>query len=537
MEQVHNEKIGQRLLLAFQGKDQLSPDFQEVIRELRPGGVTLFRGLNVHDPKQVLGLTDLIQRTAKQAGLPFMLIGVDQEGGQLMTIGENATSLPGNMALGATDSEELAERAGKVLGSELAAMGININYSPSCDVNVNPQNPVVGIRSFGEKPETVTRLASAMIKGIQTAGVAATAKHFPGHGDANADSHFGLPVVSHSIERLQSVELPPFKSAIEADVKLMMSAHVAFPAIDGPQAPPATLSRKILTNMLRDELGFRGVTITDAMDMNAIPQGEALGENALRAASAGADLLLLTSNPVDQRRVYASLLRATTEGRFDQNEMNASLERIASLKKWLADSHLTRPDISTVGCAEHRRVADEIAERSITLVRHRNNMLPLRLMNNQRIAVVIPQPIDLTPADTSSYVVPSLAAELRKYHPSVDEFFVPHSPSERDISDVIEKMQKHDLIVVGTINAFNNPSQTSLVREILKTKIPVIVVAMRLPYDLMSFEEASTFICTYSILQPSMQALAKAMLGRIQFNGRLPVSIPRLYPVGHGTSI
>ena len=463
-----------------------------------------------------------------------MLIGVDQEGGQLMTIGEGAASLPGNMALGATNSEDLAEHAGRVLGTELAAMGININYSPSCDVNINPKNPVVGIRSFGENPEMVARLASAMIKGIQSAGVAATAKHFPGHGDTDTDSHIGLPRVSHSLERFQSVELPPFKSAIKADVKLVMTAHMALPVIDGPQAPPATLSRKILPDMLRDELGFQGVTITDAMDMKAIPQGEALGENAVRAVSAGADLLLLTSEPLDQKRVHASLLRAATEGRFDQKEMKASLERIASLKKWLEEFSITRPDISVAGCKEHHRFADELAERSITLVRDQNKLLPLHLTHKQKIAVVVPQPIDLTPADTSSYVVPTLATELRRYHPIVDEFIVPHSPSERDVAEVLEKIRQYDLTIAGTINAFNNPPQISLVREILKTKILTIVVAMRLPYDLASFEEAPTFICTYSILQPSMQALAKAMFGQIQFHGHLPVSIPGLYSAGHG---
>ncbi|MFZ1043909.1 MAG: glycoside hydrolase family 3 N-terminal domain-containing protein, partial [Anaerolineales bacterium] len=522
------------LLLAFHGKDQLSPEFQEAIHELRPGGVTLFRSLNVDDPKQVKRLTDLIQKTAKQAGLPFMLIAVDQEGGQLMAIGENATPLPGNMALGATNSEELAERAGKVLGTELAAMGININYSPSCDVNINPKNPVVGIRSFGESPEMVARLASAMIKGIQSAGVAATAKHFPGHGDTDTDSHIGLPRVSHSLERLQSVELPPFKSAINAGVKLVMTAHMALPVIDGLPALPATLSRKVLTNMLRDELGFPGVTITDAMDMKAIPQGEALGENAARAISAGADLLLLTSEPLDQKRVHASLLRAATEKRFDPNEMNASLERIASLKKWLEEFSLTKPDISVMGCEEHRRFADELAERSITLVRDHNKLLPLHLTDQQKIVVVNPQPIDLTPADTSSYVIPTLATGLRRYHSKVDEFIVPHSPSEREIAEVLEKIRQYDLVIAGTINAFNNPPQISLVREILKIKIPTITVAMRLPYDLTSFEETPTFICTYSILPPSMQALAKAMFGQIQFRGHLPVSIPGLYPAGYG---
>ena len=187
-----------------------------------------------------------------------------------------------------------------------------------------------------------------------------------------------------------------------------------------------------------------------------------------------------------------------------------------------------------VGCEEHRRVADEIAERSITLVRDQNKLLPLHLTNKQKIAVVVPQPIDLTPADTSSYVVSTVATELRRYHPSVDELVVPHSPSERDVAGVLEKIPQYDLIIAGTINAFNNPQQISLVREILKIKVPTIVVAMRLPYDLASFEEAPTFICTYSILQPSMQALAKAMFGQIQFHGHLPVSIPGLYPVGYG---
>ncbi len=226
-----------------------------------------------------------------------------------MAVGEGTTQLPGNMALGATGSAELARKAGEVLGQELAAMGINVNYAPSCDVNINPQNPVIGIRSFGENPEDVARLAGAMIEGIQSQGVAATAKHFPGHGDTAGDSHHGLPSVPHNIERLEQVEFPPFRAAIDADVKLMMTAHLALPALDGPDAPPATLSRRILHGLLREELGFEGVIVTDAMDMGAIRQGKALGEDAVRAVAAGADLLLLTSNPDDQRCVYESLLK------------------------------------------------------------------------------------------------------------------------------------------------------------------------------------------------------------------------------------
>ena len=253
-----------------------------------------------------------------------------------MTIGNGTTPLPGNMALGATGDTKLARRAGEVLGRELSAMGINVDYAPCCDVNINPNNPVVGIRSFGEDPKMAGDMASALVKGIQSTGVAATLKHFPGHGDASGDSHHGLPSVPHSLDRLRRVEFPPFVSGIQAGAKLVMTAHLALPAIDGPDAPPATLSPSILKGLLREELGFRGVIVTDAMDMKAIPQGEALGMNAVRAAEAGADLLLLTSDPEDQRLVHKCLIDAARNGKLDPDENQACIDRISALKDWLA---------------------------------------------------------------------------------------------------------------------------------------------------------------------------------------------------------
>ena len=296
------EAVGQKLLLAFAGKDRPSPEILAAIRDYQPAGITLFRYLNVDNPAQVRQLNQLLQEAARQAGLPPLLITADQEGGQLLAIGEGVTLLPGNMALGAAGSPELARQAGGVLGRELAAMGINVDYAPCADVNVNPQNPVVGTRSFGENPQTVANLTAAMVAGMQSAGVAATAKHFPGHGDTASDSHRGIPVVPHSLERLRRVEFPPFIAAAQAGVKLVMTAHLALPAVDGREDLPATLSPRILKGLLRAELGFKGVIVTDAMDMQAIRQGEALGEEVVRAAAAGADLLLITSNPQDQRR-------------------------------------------------------------------------------------------------------------------------------------------------------------------------------------------------------------------------------------------
>lgn len=526
------EMIGQRLMLAFRAKEELSPEVWEAIQKFKPGGVTLFRSHNVDNPKQVRHLTALLQAAARRAGLPPLLIAVDQEGGQLTTIGNGTTPLPGTMALGAAGSADLSRRCGEVLGRELAAMGINVNYAPCCDVNLNPNNPVIGIRSFGEDPVMVAELASAMVRGIQSAGVAACAKHFPGHGDTASDSHVGLPFVPHSVDRLRKVEFVPFEAAIRAETKMVMTAHLALLAIDGPDAPPATLSSAVLKNLLREQLGFQGVIITDAMDMQAISQGEALGANAVRAAAAGVDLLLMTTDARDQSLVHASLLQAAKDGTLSPRDLDSCAERILSLKKWLMNQE-PRSDLAVVGCADHRTVADEIAARSVTLVRDQTKILPLRLTSGQSVAVIVPKPIDLTPADTSSYETLSLTSALRKFHPNVDELTVAYAPSPQEVAQVVERISNYDLVVIGTINAFSEPRQQELVREILRRKISTIVVALRLPYDLTAFPEAPTYVCTYSILEPSMKAVASALFGQSEFKGQLPVLIPGLYPVRH----
>jgi beta-N-acetylhexosaminidase len=493
--------------------------------------VTLFRPFNIDNPLQLRTLTDSFQRLARDLHLPSLLIATDQEGGQLMSVGDG-TPLPGNMALGATRSAKLARRAGEVLGRELAALGINVNYAPCADVNINPKNPVVGVRSFGEDPKLVGELAAALIEGMQSQGVAATAKHFPGHGDTASDSHHGLPTVPHQVARLHAVEFPPFKAAIQADTKLIMTAHLGIPSIDGANAPPATLSHNILTGLLRHELGFKGLIITDALDMNAIRQGDLLGVDALRAVNAGADLLLVMSVPADHKRVYDALLKAAQTSQLDLTELDESLARIHSLKQWLG-SQPPGPDLSVIQCAEHMQVANEIAEKSITLIRDHANLLPINLKPEQRIAVIIPKPADLTPADTSSYVTPKLADSLREYHFRVDEFIIPYKPGEEEIASVLNKLRDYDFIVIGTINAFGQEGQTMLVHEIQKINIPMIVVALRLPYDLAAFPEISTYLCTYGILEPSMRSLAKAVFGHAEITGRLPVTIPGLYEAGY----
>ena len=523
--------MGQKLLFAFHGKETLSPEIIEAFKKYRPSGISLFRSLNIGTLAQVQALTDSLQRLARDLGMPRLLIATDQEGGQLMAIGDG-TPLPGNMALGATRSLELARKAGEVLGRELSALGINVNYAPCADVNINPQNPVVGVRSFGEDPRLVSELTVAMIEGIQSQGVAATVKHFPGHGDTASDSHHGLGTVPHTLDRLRAVELPPFIAALKANAKLVMTAHLGITSIDGPDAPPATLSPNIINGLLRRDLGFDGVVITDAMDMHAIRQGEALREESLRAAKAGADLLLVTSDPQDQIRAFEGLMHGIQTGQLTRDELQVSVARISRLKKWLSD-HSTSQDLSVIRSAEHMQIANEIAEKSITLVRDHQKYLPLKLEADQRIAVIVPFPRDLTPADTSSYVQPKLAESIRAYHARVDEFVIPYSPGAEVASSVLARVGEYDAIVAGTINAYAEENQANFVREILKMGKPAIIVAMRLPYDLTCFPHAPTFICTYSILEPSMRAVAKALFGLGEMKGRLPVSIPGLNEAGH----
>ena len=515
--------IGQKLLLAFEGSEKPSDEMLVSIRKIQPAGFTLFRHLNKLDsPAQVRALTDELQRIARDLGLAPFFIAVDQEGGQLTAIGNGTTPLPGNMALGATGSAELAHKAGAVLGRELAAMGINIDYAPVCDVNINPQNPVIGIRSFGEKTEAVAHLASAMIDGIQAEGTFATAKHFPGHGDVDGDSHHELTAVPHPVERLRNVEFPPFEAAIQADVKLIMTAHVAVPVLDDV-IQPATLSPKILRDLLRDELGYEGVIVTDAMDMRAIRQGEFLGAEAVRAVNAGADLLLLAGEMDDHARIYEGLLH----GELDEVEVAASHKRIAALR---AELPTEQPDLSVVGSPEHWAVANEIAEKSITLVRDDANLLPLKLTANERLALVMPKPVDMTPADTSSYITPKLGEALRQYH-AVDEFTISHIPVEDEAGLLLEKLKAYDVVVVATMDAFRLPEQAEFVRSVLALGKKVVVAALRLPYDLMAFPEAQTYLCTYGIQEPSMFALAKILFGEIPAQGKLPVSIPGLYAI------
>jgi len=517
------------LMIAFDGLE-LPAAVEERLATTPTAGVTLFRFSNVGDPAQIRLLTAAIQAAAATP-LP-LLIAADQEGGQLIGLGEGTTPFAGNMALGAAGDPLLVERVWRAMGLELRALGVNVNYGPVCDLATNPANPAIGIRSFGDDPNAVGELVAAAVRGLQSSGVAAALKHFPGIGDAGADSHHELPLLAADRDALDGRELVPFRAGIAAGARVVMSAHLAVPALTGDPGLPSTLSPAVMDSLLRGELGFSGVSITDALDMGAIAQGSNQVLDVLAALRAGVDLLLTAPDPDARGRIEAGLRHAAARGLVDGSAARASTARVRDLREWL--SGFDQPELSIVGSAPHLALAKELAARAVTLVRDDIGLLPLALAPTDRIAAIMPTPTDLTPADTSSTVAPGLASALRAHHPAVDEIVVGHVPSVEEIAAVRERVRGHRLIVVGTTAAFTARGQAALVEALLTAGPPVVTVALRTPFDLAAYPASRVHASSYGILHPSLEALGAALFGKTGFPGRLPAAVPGLYPTGHG---
>ena len=531
------------LMLAFDGLE-LPADVAGRLASSPAAGVTLFRFSNVADPGQIRSLAAAIQAAATgrplgEAGSPRhtvtrlpILIAADQECGQLIGLGDGTTPFAGNMALGAVGDPALAERVWRAMGLELRALGVTVDYGPVCDLATNPANPAIGIRSFGDDPDEVGELVGAAVRGVQSAGVAAALKHFPGLGDVAADSHRELPLVSADREALHSRELIPFRAGIAAGARLVMSAHVAVPALTGDPLLPSTLAPAVMDELLRGALGFDGVSITDALDMRALAQGSNQVLDVLAALQAGLDLLLTAPDPEARARIEAGLRHAAARGLIDAPAARASAGRIRGLREWLAG--FDQPELAVVGGAAHAALADELAARALTLVRDDEGLLPLALDPTDRIAAIMPTPTDQTPADTSSTVKAGLAAALRAHHPVVDEIIVAHAPSADDIAVVRERAREHALVVVGTTAATAERGQAALVEALLAAGPPVVTVALRTPFDLAAYPASRVHASSYGLLRPSLEALGAALFGRAGFPGRLPAAIPGLHPTGHG---
>jgi beta-N-acetylhexosaminidase len=514
-------------MLAFVG-DTL-PDW--VARRLASApvaGMTLFRHHNVRSPGQVRELTEAFQRAGAGgtgargavAALPF-LVAADQECGQFQALGDDATQFAGNMALGAVGDEGLVERVGRAIALEARAMGVNLVYAPSLDLATEPANAAMGIRCFGDDPAAVGRLGAAMIRGLQGAGVAATFKHFPGLGEVRDDTHFQLAVVDADRARLESVTLAPFRAGVLAGARLAMSAHIAVPALTGDPSLPATLSSIVMQDVLRGQLGFEGVTISDALDMRALAQGAEQGAQIEAAVRAGVDLLLCAADRDAQGQIEAALLSALDAGRFDRASLAASRARIDALRAWLATAG-PQPGLDVVGSATHRALSRELAERSITLARGPLETIP----PHATILAVMPQPTDLTPADTSSTVAPGLGRALQARFASVEAVVVGIAPSAAEIARVRALAAGADAVVVGTIDAIRQPTQAELVRAVAAANPRTWAVALRTPWDVALYPAGLPALCTYSILPDPLDALATVLAGAATAAGRLPVAVP-----------
>lgn len=531
------EQIGQMVMCGFSGKTP-TEDILRLIREYRLGNVIYFRD-NIGTTEEVRQLSATLQEASRLAGNGPLWIAVDQEGGMVSRIDRQVALIPGNMALGAAGSPELVYETARISGLELRSLGMNLNFAPCVDVNNNKANPVIGVRSYGEDAGVVGLMGARAVQGFQDAGISACPKHFPGHGDTTADSHLELPIVPHDLERLRQVELPPFRSAIAAGADVVMTAHVQFPAYDA-SGLPATLSAAVLEGLLREELGYGGVIATDCLEMKAISGTVGVGRGAVMAVKAGADLVLVSHTPELQLEALEAIYQAVLSGELSRERIAASARRIreAKARREGAWQQLVREQgIPEVGAPEHMKAAGEAAERAVTLVKAAGEG-GFPLDDAAPTLVIWPRVEARTDVDEAIRQDITLGTALVPYLTDVQELAVSLALDDAEIEAVLAAVRSGRLqIVAGTYNAAFNPGQARLVQTLLELPgVKVTVVALRSPYDLLSFTGVHTYVACYENRPLMLQAAAKVLTGRMPASGKLPVTLSADYPAGWGIS-
>ncbi len=517
------KKAGRLLIAGFKGT-VISEEIKYLIHEYHIGGIILF-GRNIGTPEEILSLTKSLQSEAKKAGYKSpLLICIDQENGVVRRLGEGTTIIPGAMLLGATQKPLYSYEAGVTTAKQLKALGINWNLAPVVDINNNPKNPVIGVRSFGEDPQKVTEMAKQSMLGMQAGGVMTTLKHFPGHGDTSVDSHLDLPVISHDLDRLHEVELLPFKECIDAGADAIMSAHVYFPALEKKENTPATLSRAVITGLLREELGFEGVITTDCMEMDAIAKGIGTVEGCVKAVEAGVDLIMVSHIHSLQEQAVLKLVEAIEAGRIEEQQIDRSIERIEELiSKYTSWDEINQmKDIPAfVGSEEEKEKMREIYYAGISVV----NGEGTPFLPTDNVLLVFPTNEYATMVEDKRYATMEMAEQLGKVHKNLDILQLSKNEIEDEVEEIVEKSLKYDRIVALTLNAVQHSSQAALVYDLIGTGIPVDIVAVRTPYDAGLFPNANRMICTYEFTQPAFEAVSSFLIGNKTLNGKLPVKL------------
>lgn len=534
------ERVGQMVMIWMLGDftNAREPGFLNIVTQVQRdgvGGIVMSLG----SPIEVAAKLNYLQQRAR---VP-LLVGSDVEPGlgrleggvfaPSLYQGGSATVLPSNMAIGASGRDEDAEAAGRIIGIESKAIGIHMAFAPVVDVNNNPNNPVINVRSFGEDPRNVSRLATAFVRGVQSSGTAATAKHFPGHGDTGTDSHLGLPVIMVPRSRLDTVELMPFAAVIGAGAAGMMTAHIALPIAYG-DSTPATLSPRIMQGLLRDSLGFHGLTLTDAMTMEGLAKGYGVEESVLRAIDAGDDILLM---PVDVTKAIDAVVRAVESGRIKSARVDVSVRRILEMK--LRTGAVARPIVpldslrELVATPEHWAIAEGIAQRAITLVRDSSHLVPIARNSNVLLLTYAP--------DAELVTGQTFVSELRAHASKVRSVRLsPHAGAD-ELDTLARDAQRYDRVVVysytRTLEGEGRlaiPTQIAAFVGRLAQTGKLLVVAGGNPYQLRQMPQVPTYLATFGRGDALERAAARALFGAAPISGHLPVSLPGFFARGDG---
>ncbi|MCC2117691.1 glycoside hydrolase family 3 protein [Bacillus halotolerans] len=592
-----DEKLGQMLMPDFrnwkkegesspQAFTKMNEEVAGLIKKYQFGGVILFAE-NVKTTEQTVRLTDAYQKASPKIPL---LLSIDQEGGIVTRLGEG-TNFPGNMALGATRSRINAYQTGSMIGKELSVLGINTDFSPVLDINNNPDNPVIGVRSFSSDRELTARLGLYSMKGLQRQNIASALKHFPGHGDTDVDSHYGLPLVSHNQERLREVELYPFQKAIDAGADMVMTAHVQFPAFDDTTYKskldgsdimvPATLSKKVMTGLLREEMEFGGVIVTDALNMKAIADHFGQEEAVVMAIKAGVDIALMPASVTslkDEQKlasVIDSLKEAVKNGDIPLQQINKSVERIISLKIKRGiypaqhDSSIdkkVKKALKTVGSKHHTKTEQKIAEKAVTVLKNDQHTLPFKPKKGSRILIAAPYEEQTASIEKTIHDLMQRkkikSVSLNKMNFAEKVFNAEHEKQVKEADYIItgSYVVKNDPVVndgviddtVTDSSKWATAFPRAVMNAALQHKKQFVLMSLRNPYDAANFEEARALIAVYGFkgyangryLQPNIPAGVKAIFGQSKPKGTLPVDIPSvtkpgdiLYPFGYGVNI
>ena len=538
------EKLGQMLMVPYVGvfSSTESPDYKEILHEIEDnhvGGLILatnqgFLGIERSQVYPTAVVTNELQELSK---IP-LIVGADFESGSGMRIDEG-TSFPSAMAIGATGDPQLAYTAGKYTAIEARAAGIQWVFAPDADVNNNPDNPIINIRSFGEDPAGVAAYVKEFVRGVEDNGALATAKHFPGHGDVSVDSHLTLATVLGDRQELESTEFVPFRAAIDAHVSSIMPGHLAVPALEPDPKTPATLSHNILTGVLRDELKFRGLTVTDAMTMGGVTSLYAPGEAAVRAVEAGVDVLLMP--PVPDAAI-AGIEDAVQSGRISEKRIDESVRRILAAKERLGLNKERYVDIARLNekfaRPEYETQAQNIADRGVTLLRDTPKLVPLDSTRPLRILLVaLSADPDPNPGETIEPEIRSRVDSLKVLRADTKFFTVGQlrlpSPDNYDVAIAALFVRVADR--KGDIGFPKD--QMDFVNTLLAAGKPAVVVSFGSPYLIERFPNAKTWIAEFSTNDVSQRAAARALFGQVAITGKIPVTVPGTVRRGDGLSL